>query len=510
MCCLFGHYDCVNFFANFFLKCDERHPTCFNCDKSKRVCLGYDPIFRVTHDRRQAKKLEQARADKKGSSSTTESPKNEQRVVVKTEETFGVPVNSKELASKSTAITRSPSLSMENGTGNTTPITPEVPYEDSRDKMNISSLLDAAAVIGDDGNGKRKIGVALGGEDAASSSSNSKKQQIEEVYRKSRPAMEDEICNNWDQVEQNFTERLAHFLDELVGTTRFTRMSIIGKAKASGLPLDGNGTVAISGSSSSNFAGSRSGSAEGDDDSPVSGASNNSIIIVGQNIATLEAIRQLMLTFCPNYNLDNLSIDEGSVGKLEELRTSNDFRLLRAVAQLVTSRRQTEILSVSEKDQEILDRIQSLHRFIAGCNPVDPQANKDGNNRQKLQIPDSVEEAQNKMREVSRIIHNGLNNAVNDELWRILIYIGNTRPDGYLFTKEQEEVFLKFVSSELDDATTMRVPLVLGAHYYLLSRRAQPYLVQGMDANLRMLLLEACSSQSNNVVTRRLVNMILS
>ncbi|KAK9451925.1 uncharacterized protein V1518DRAFT_409926 [Limtongia smithiae] len=25
------------------IKCDERHPVCFNCSKSKRVCLGYDP-----------------------------------------------------------------------------------------------------------------------------------------------------------------------------------------------------------------------------------------------------------------------------------------------------------------------------------------------------------------------------------------------------------------------------------------------------------------------------------
>lgn len=28
------------------LQCDETHPTCNNCRKSKRECLGYDPIFR--------------------------------------------------------------------------------------------------------------------------------------------------------------------------------------------------------------------------------------------------------------------------------------------------------------------------------------------------------------------------------------------------------------------------------------------------------------------------------
>ncbi|KAK9459331.1 uncharacterized protein V1516DRAFT_679602 [Lipomyces oligophaga] len=29
------------------IKCDERHPMCFNCAKSKRVCLGYDPVFKT-------------------------------------------------------------------------------------------------------------------------------------------------------------------------------------------------------------------------------------------------------------------------------------------------------------------------------------------------------------------------------------------------------------------------------------------------------------------------------
>ena len=29
------------------LQCDEGHPTCRNCVKSKRECLGYDPIFKL-------------------------------------------------------------------------------------------------------------------------------------------------------------------------------------------------------------------------------------------------------------------------------------------------------------------------------------------------------------------------------------------------------------------------------------------------------------------------------
>lgn len=30
------------------IKCDETHPTCNNCKKSKRDCAGYDPIFKQT------------------------------------------------------------------------------------------------------------------------------------------------------------------------------------------------------------------------------------------------------------------------------------------------------------------------------------------------------------------------------------------------------------------------------------------------------------------------------
>ncbi|KAF4634345.1 hypothetical protein G7Y89_g3765 [Cudoniella acicularis] len=29
------------------IKCDEQHPACRNCQKSKRECLGYDPLFKA-------------------------------------------------------------------------------------------------------------------------------------------------------------------------------------------------------------------------------------------------------------------------------------------------------------------------------------------------------------------------------------------------------------------------------------------------------------------------------
>ncbi|SPO04096.1 uncharacterized protein DNG_06779 [Cephalotrichum gorgonifer] len=42
-------------------KCDETHPTCNNCRKSKRECLGYDPIFKQQGQQRQQPPAEPSR-----------------------------------------------------------------------------------------------------------------------------------------------------------------------------------------------------------------------------------------------------------------------------------------------------------------------------------------------------------------------------------------------------------------------------------------------------------------
>ena len=49
--CYFDYSPCVCGFSAlislyFLVQCDERHPVCRNCEKSKRDCLGYDPIFK--------------------------------------------------------------------------------------------------------------------------------------------------------------------------------------------------------------------------------------------------------------------------------------------------------------------------------------------------------------------------------------------------------------------------------------------------------------------------------
>jgi white-opaque regulator 2 len=39
-------YFCPILIRSFF-QCDETHPICKNCIKSKRDCLGYDPVFKA-------------------------------------------------------------------------------------------------------------------------------------------------------------------------------------------------------------------------------------------------------------------------------------------------------------------------------------------------------------------------------------------------------------------------------------------------------------------------------
>ncbi|KAL5614484.1 hypothetical protein BROUX41_004589 [Berkeleyomyces rouxiae] len=44
------------------IKCDETHPTCNNCKKSKRDCLGYDPIFKQQNQGQPAPHLHNAQS----------------------------------------------------------------------------------------------------------------------------------------------------------------------------------------------------------------------------------------------------------------------------------------------------------------------------------------------------------------------------------------------------------------------------------------------------------------
>lgn len=349
----------------------------------------------------------------------------------------------------------------------TSPRTPSIGTDnisdnETKSKMNINSLLDAAAVI--ENSPKRKLN--------AQDTLPSKKVCVN---------LEDRSCDTWDVVENIFVDHVAVFLDSLVGTTRFSQMPILDKARTSGLPLDGNGSVTIPGSVNT--------SRKNDTTD-----ANYNTIRVGQNIATLEAIRQMLTILCPNFYLDNLSIDEGSVSKLEELRTSTDYKLLRAVVQLISSPKDTEFLPIGDKDRDLMHRIQALHKFITVAgDPNQPKATV----VEKPEVQDTAN--------IAAIFQNGLTQATCFELWQILGLIASNQQE---LPPDQEDVFLEFAGN-CASQHAMRVPLLLGAHYYLLTRRPQKQIKTGRDSNLRLLLLESCS-MGGNVVSRRLVNMIMN
>lgn len=368
-----------------------------------------------------------------------------------------------------TSTTRTPSISI--GTDHTSPMsTHAVPAPlDSRSKMTISSLLDAAAVI--ESSTKRKLP-----EDDLPPS----------PKKHCSSNMEDSSCDTWDLVESNFVHHVAAFLDALLATSRFSSMPIQGMAKMSDLPPDGNGTVTIPSTGTTTSSGKASPKFDNSPDASCT-------VRVGQNIATLEAVRQMLSILCPNFYLETLSIDEGSVTKLEELRTSNDYRLLRAIVQLISSTKDTQFLPIADKDHHLMLCIQALHRFITS----DSDLSHAGHSSLISGLP---------ALDTTAIFQTGLANCSTTDLWSILLLVASPSEN---LSLAQEEELVEFAAACPTDHT-LRVPLLLGAHYYLLTRRPQKQMALGRDSNLRLLLLETCSSGTSNVVLRRLVNMMLN
>lgn len=463
------------------------------------MCLGYDPVFKVTHDRRRGpgpKKLSDGSVDSVdikdeqlpvSTATTTAAAAPSPTVVVKTE--YGVSMDSTALTSKTANTETTHTSSLSNGTEHTSPICANASYEDPRNKMNISSLLDAAAQIDEEGTkelvpapealeaSNAPVSLKRGFQDEGDKLVAEKRQR---VRQNSKAAMEDQSCETWDQVERNFTKYIAGFLDKLFATDRFSRMPIVGKARASGLPLDGVGTVAILGNTApgsaplsastvTSLTHQRNNSQSSDNGDDIGGATGgsaglNNTVLVGQNIALLEAVRQTLEILCPSFYLNNLSIDEASVGKLEELRVSNDFRLLRAVVQMIQSTRETEILSVWERDHDVFLRIQALHRFISGsveCGVAErarqehhqltyeqqqqqqhgsyphhlahhphhqqPNQNPYHHPQRRHYTQDEIAKAHDRHQQVveyaQRVFELGLDKASSEDLWTVLVYI---------------------------------------------------------------------------------------
>lgn len=351
--------------------------------------------------------------------------------------------------------------------------------------MTINSLLDAAAVIDrKSSNVANKRRFASTGEDT--------KQNIKKI--KSFGGIEDENCNSWDMAEKSFHTHIARFLDDIFGTSRFTEMQIVGLAHACGLPMDGNGTVVIP----ANCGGT----------AVRSDPSYNSTFTIGQHIATLEAVRQLLLVLCPKFSLNNLSIDEGSVGKLEELRVGNDYKLLRAIFQLITADNTTLFLPVSEKDEHILACIQSLYQFVA---KRDVEIKLEGVNTCK--DPANCPPKDNINERIAKVFSENLADYSKDQIWELLILIATisepTAENNFQLSTEQEKEFLLFVKKN-SRRHQLRIPLLLGAHFYLSMRRPQGQDLAGIQDYIKQQLIENSTSFNSNVVTRKLISMLLN
>lgn len=243
-----------------------------------------------------------------------------------------------------------------------------------RNRMDISSLLSAAAVIEKDKSPKddNKSELMIRKRKAPAD---------DDSYAESKPWYETFSCNRWDVLEKYFAYYIAFELDGLFGTDRFSQIPIGDMARSSGLSLDGSSSMTIPGSNSSSrgantfatamfgnnaqFYANSNGSSH-----PPPPPSTNCTVRIGQNLAILEAVRQLMVFFVPNcahLGVGNLTIDESSIGKLEELRISNDYKLLRAIVQMVQgapTKRISEFLNVSERDEDLFKKIKILYKVL--------------------------------------------------------------------------------------------------------------------------------------------------
>lgn len=386
-----------------------------------------------------------------------------------------------------------------NSTRHTTP--PPRPIN----KMDISSLLDAAAVL-ETGQSMRKQG--------SNSSSGSRKRSIDGIEdnddageKRSRTSLksatsrrgsraqswfEDSPCHTWELVEGQFAYYIAENLDKVFGTRRFSSINVLNLARSSGLPLDGSGMMTIPGNNSSSRGNAAYCSISGNGSMSFSAAygglqhnasagagsaaavaaavaaatsSSNCTVRIGQALSVLEAIRQLVGVVCPALNVDDLGIDEASVGKLEELRISSDYRALRAVCQLLFDPkrglggaaaaaaaaatavsvgsissmnrdslvRRFEFLSVNDADEELGERVKVLHKFAyTKFDELEEQPEEKNKGDDK-----KAEGSSNTMKvdagEVAHILTqikdacvNNVGNVLDEQsVWKVLKYIGS-------------------------------------------------------------------------------------
>lgn len=357
------------------IKCDERQRTCNNCDKSKRICLAYDPIFQLTNDRRRHKRKSELWRDPS-------------------------PVKSEKTPEAAGAM------------------------EHAKSKMRITSILEAAAVLDRDRDGD------------------------EGAYRHPSPASREQ-WTNFNQLVGFYYDSVAPLLNELFGTVRFNSFTI-----------------------------------DGDKLSP-------------QNAATLEAMRQLVSHICPNICVADLIVDESRVVKMEEMRITSEYKLLRCVTQLLSpdGDENTDILPTAESDSDLYRRVSMIHRLVYG---ISRNRGDEGSGYTSIVVPSSYTERRSVLssRELDKIEKR----PTIDKIWPLVDGLLSTREDGlpsYTLTEWQID---KLISLSQHEAAWSCLVLI-GLHYALSATQQL--------SKIRMLLLRMLDSSQVDPLSTHLVRLTL-
>ncbi|ANB11268.1 hypothetical protein AWJ20_4071 [Sugiyamaella lignohabitans] len=463
------------------IKCDERHPTCLNCEKSKRVCIGYDPVFRNQVDKRR----------KKGASTWT--GESGPKIVSHSSTTQNLtPVsdgigNSFDLSHSNNTTGPTTSDSEESpGSGqrsssvsySNTPITiasntgtpPSFASDQEKDRcrIKIASLLDAADVIEcqkkspvSDGEFISKIVVGK---------PTTKELDSGPFFEHNPP--------RWEDVCTYFTEKIAVHLDNLFNTTRFSDIAA-GSIKKSGSDLSNRHSSKIGGS---------------------------------EDLAVLETIRQIFAILHPSAYVENLALDENA--KLEELRITSNYKLLRCVLQLINSNRDTEFLPVAVEDYEIFLKVTILHQFIYGEVPLKRPANQDGTQSLGSPVSPRTEGEENRDNSSNNSMANKAQSIIkideninSEEMWKLLEYIRN----GGSIDEQDLEAMAVLCQSNMNNKESTSVveaalvAILLGLHY-----SSSTCSTSKSESRIRIRLLELSGTGTLSPFLRRLINMTLS
>uniref|UniRef100_A0A060THJ8 ARAD1D31636p n=1 Tax=Blastobotrys adeninivorans TaxID=409370 RepID=A0A060THJ8_BLAAD len=356
------------------IKCDERQRTCNNCDKSKRICLAYDPIFQLTNDRRRHKRKTELWREP--------SPvKNEK-------------------AAEAGAM------------------------EDAKSKMRITSILEAAAVLDRDREGDQG------------------------AYRQQSPVPREQ-WTNFNQLVGFYYETVAPLLNELFGTARFNSFTI-----------------------------------DGDKLCP-------------QNAATLEAMRQLVSHLCPNICVADLIVDESRVVKMEEMRITSEYKLLRCITQLISldGDENTDILPTADSDNDLYRKASMIHRLMYG---ISRNRADEGSGYTSIVAPSSYTERRSVLssRELDKIEKR----PTIDKVWSLVDGLLSTREDGLPSYTLAEWQIDKLIGVSQHKAVWSCLVLV-GLHYALTATQQL--------SKIRMLLLRMLDSSHADPLSTHLVRLTL-